>query len=76
MSSVTQRYRLERMIKAVMEERVLTVEEVSEGSGVTCFRIQWGIMERRKGWRPKPEDFEKICAFLRIDPMQLRRDEG
>ena len=72
---MTQRYKLEKVIAAVMEARGLTVEEVSEGSGVTWYRIQWGIIERRKGWRPKPEDFEKICAFLRIDPMQLRRDE-
>ena len=72
---MTQRYKLERAIAAVMEARGLTVEEVSEGSGVTWFRIQWGIIERRKGWRPKPEDFEKIFAFLRIDPMQLTKTE-
>ncbi len=69
---MTQRYKLERTIAAVMEARGLTVEEVSKGSGVTQFRIQWGIIERRKGWRPKPEDFEKICAFLQLDLMEMK----
>ena len=70
-----ERYRIEKAIAAVINERGLTAKDVSEGSGVTYYRVQWGIIERRKGWRPKPEDIEKICAFLRVDPMQLRKAE-
>lgn len=70
-----ERYRIEKAIAAVIEERGLTAKDVSEGAGVTYYRVQWGIIERRKGWRPKPEDIEKICAFLRVDPMQLRKTE-
>ena len=66
------RTRVEKNLARIIAERGLTDKEVSEGSGVTVFRIRWGILEGRHGWRLKEQDLQKVCAFLRVDPMQLK----
>ena len=69
-----ERYQIEKAIAAVIKERGLDYKEISKKTGVVEYRLKW-IMEGRRGKELTAQDLLAVCAFLRVDPMQLRKAE-
>ena len=69
-----ERYRIEKAIAAVIKERGLDYKEISKKTGVVEYRLKW-MMEGRRGKELTAQDLLAVCAFLRVDPMQLRKAE-
>lgn len=62
--------KVEQIIAEEIAERGLKIKAVSEKTGVRYSKLQPSLTGRRE---LRAEELLAVCAFLRIDPMQLNR---
>lgn len=62
---------VEQTIAKVIDDRGIKIKTVSERTGVRYSLLQPSLKGRRE---LRADELLAVCAFLRIDPMQLRRD--
>lgn len=60
---------VEQVIARIIDDRGLKIKAVSERTGVRYSLLQPSLKGRRE---LRADELLAVCAFLRVDPMQLK----